>query len=58
LSKVHKCMVEECHYNNAATCNADSVQIRSSNDEVTTSDHTCCETFRPKQTGMTQTTMK
>jgi len=52
LSKVTKCMVEECHYNNAMECNADNIQVRSSNNVVTTSDHTACETFRPRKTAM------
>ncbi|MDA8334840.1 MAG: DUF1540 domain-containing protein [Peptococcaceae bacterium] len=52
MSKVAKCLVEECHFNNNTTCHADNIQVRSSNNVVTTAAHTSCETFRPKQNAM------
>ncbi|MEW6725972.1 MAG: DUF1540 domain-containing protein [Bacillota bacterium] len=52
MSKVMKCMCEECHYNHNFECHADGIEVRSSGDKkVETSDGTCCNTFRPKQRG-------
>lgn len=46
MSKVTKCMCEECHYNDRYECHADSIEVRSSGDnKVDTSDGTCCHTF-------------
>lgn len=30
MSKVMKCMCEECHYNQDFRCNADEIEVRSS----------------------------
>lgn len=51
MSKVSKCNIEECTYNQNEQCFADSIQVRSSTQDlsVTMSENTCCETFKPKQ---------
>jgi len=48
LSKVMKCMCEECHYNDSFECHADGIEVRSSavGNQVVTSDGTCCSTFK------------
>lgn len=49
MSKVAKCMCEECHYNRNYECFADSIEVRSSGDRrVTSSDGTFCETFQSR----------
>lgn len=50
MSKVMKCQIEECLYNNNMECRAESIQVRSSNNtkKVNQSEHTCCDTFAPK----------
>ncbi|MCL6559490.1 MAG: DUF1540 domain-containing protein [Firmicutes bacterium] len=49
MSKVMRCMCEECHYNRNFECHADSIEVRSSGDKkVESSGGTCCHTFRPK----------
>jgi hypothetical protein len=47
LSKVTKCLCEECKYNDKFRCNADGIEIRSSvaGNKVVTSDGTSCSTF-------------
>lgn len=49
MSKVAKCMCEECHYNDSFECMADGIEVMSSapNNKVTSSDGTCCNTFKP-----------
>ncbi len=48
MSKVTKCMCEECHYNDNFKCRADGIEVRSSSqgNKVFTTDETCCGTFR------------
>lgn len=49
MSKVTKCMCEECHYNDSHECHADGIEVRSSGDlKVGTSDGTCCSTFKSR----------
>jgi len=49
MSKVMKCMCEECNYNNKFECHADGIEVKSSgNNRVESSDGTCCNTFKPK----------
>lgn len=49
MSKVTKCMCEECHHNNNYECHAEGIEVMSSGDNrVETSDGTCCQTFKPK----------
>lgn len=49
MSRVMKCMCEECHHNNNHECHADGIEVKSSGDmKVETTDGTCCNTFRPK----------
>ncbi|VBB08745.1 Hypothetical protein LUCI_4024 [Lucifera butyrica] len=49
MSKVVKCLCEECHYNNNHECHADGIEVRSSGDlQVKTSDGTSCHTFKAK----------
>lgn len=49
MSKVTKCMCEECHYNNAYECHADNIEVRSVGDNrVASSEGTMCLTFRPR----------
>jgi hypothetical protein len=47
LSKVVKCMCEECRHNDDYQCRADGIEVRSSveGNKVVTSDGTCCGTF-------------
>lgn len=50
MSRVVKCMCEECHYNKGFECQADGIQVESvGNQAVETSEGTCCRTFRPRQ---------
>ncbi|PKM41980.1 MAG: DUF1540 domain-containing protein [Firmicutes bacterium HGW-Firmicutes-8] len=48
MSKVTKCMCEECHYNKAHECHADGIEVRSSgaDNKVQSSEGTCCNTFK------------
>ena len=48
MSKVMKCMCEECHHNDSFKCNADGIEVRSSaeGNQVVSSDGTCCSTFK------------
>lgn len=48
MSKVTKCMCEECHYNDSFECHADGIEVRSSavGNQVVSSDGTCCSTFQ------------
>ncbi|NLU49512.1 MAG: DUF1540 domain-containing protein [Syntrophomonadaceae bacterium] len=49
MSKVLKCMCEECHYNQDFECHADGIEVESSGDlRVKSSEGTCCRTFRHK----------
>lgn len=49
MSKVTKCMCEECHYNTGYECHADGIEVMSSGDKkVRTSDGTCCQTFKTR----------
>ena len=49
MSKVTKCMCEECHYNQNYNCHAEGIEVMSSGtNKVQTSEHTCCNTFKPK----------
>lgn len=49
MSKVSKCMCEECHYNKNFECHADGIEVRSSGDmKVESSAGSCCNTFKPK----------
>jgi len=50
MSKVGTCKVEECHYNKNFRCHADSIEVLSSGTKrVSTTDHTACNTFKPKE---------
>lgn len=50
MSKVMKCMCEECNYNESHECHADGIEVKSSGDlKVETSDGTCCNTFKSKR---------
>ncbi|WP_371381445.1 DUF1540 domain-containing protein [Sporomusa aerivorans] len=50
MSKVTKCMCEECHHNNNFKCTADGIEVKSSGDlRVQTSDGTACNTFKMRQ---------
>ncbi|WP_371380887.1 DUF1540 domain-containing protein [Sporomusa aerivorans] len=50
MSKVTKCMCEECHHNNNFKCTADGIEVRSSGDvRVQTADGTACNTFKTQQ---------
>lgn len=50
MSKVVKCMCEECHHNENYECHADGIEVRSSGDKrVQTSDGTCCNTFKSRK---------
>ncbi len=41
-----KCMVEECKFNKSNNCNADEIEVRSSNTlQPSSADETACETF-------------
>jgi len=48
LSKVMKCLCEECKYNEDFECHADGIEVRSSaeGNKVITSDGTSCSTFQ------------
>ncbi|MDD3852293.1 MAG: DUF1540 domain-containing protein [Syntrophomonadaceae bacterium] len=48
MSKVSKCMCEECYYNDNFVCQADYIEVRSSADDyqVKSSQETCCNTFK------------
>ena len=47
VSQNIKCEVEECIYNNAMNCHANSINVRSSGTRrVKNPDETACETFR------------
>ncbi|MDT8899662.1 DUF1540 domain-containing protein [Anaeroselena agilis] len=49
MSKVMKCMCEECHYNQKFECHADGIEVMSSGDrQVKSPDGTCCSTFKSK----------
>lgn len=50
MSKVGKCIIEECVHNQNQQCFADSIEIRSSTADKTVgmSENTCCHTFKPK----------
>ena len=49
MSKVVKCMCEECKHNRSHECFADGIEVRSSGDmRVESSDGTCCNTFVSK----------
>lgn len=49
-SKVSKCGVEECHYNNNKECHAEGIEVLSSTADKTVdqSANTMCQTFIPK----------
>lgn len=50
MSKVTKCMCEECHYNKNFACTADGIEVKSSGDlQVQSSDGTACNTFKLRQ---------
>ena len=50
MSKVTKCMCEECHHNKSFECTADSIEVRSSGDfQVLSADGTACNTFMTRQ---------
>ncbi len=48
MSKVIKCMCEECHYNDSFECQAGEIEVCSSavGNQVVSSDGTCCSTFK------------
>lgn len=48
MSKVTKCMCEECFYNDSFECQADEIEVKSSarGNIVASSDGTYCSTFR------------
>lgn len=49
MSKVVRCMCEECVYNDDFQCKADGIEIYSSGDKkVETADGTRCQTFALK----------
>ncbi len=47
MSKVTKCMCEECKYNDSFACQADGIEIRSSAEgyKVVSPEGTSCSTF-------------
>lgn len=50
MSKVAKCMCEECHHNNNFSCTADGIEVTSSGDlKVKGPDGTACNTFKVKK---------
>lgn len=50
MSRVMKCMCEECHHNKSHECHADGIEVQSSGDlKVETSDGTCCNTFKRRR---------
>lgn len=52
MSRIVKCMCEECLYNSNNACTADAVEIRSSNNlRVNSADDTMCSTFRSRKGG-------
>lgn len=46
-----KCKVEECYYNQNQLCVASAIEVKSSvtNNVVSNTDETACETFMPKE---------
>lgn len=51
MSKVMKCMCEECRYNERHECHADNIEVRSNGDnKVESSAGTCCSTFESRNT--------
>lgn len=49
MSRVMKCMCEECHYNEDYECQADGIEVETVGDlEVDSSEGTCCRTFRSR----------
>jgi len=48
MSRVMRCMCEECFHNDNFECRADEIEVRSSADsrKVTSSQETCCNTFK------------
>ena len=50
-SKISRCQVEECVYNNNMECNADGIEVLSStaDKKVGQSANTMCQTFAPKK---------
>jgi hypothetical protein len=49
VSKVSKCMCEECHYNKNFECHAEGIEVSSVGDmKVESSEGSCCNTFTPK----------
>lgn len=48
MSRVVKCMCEECHYNHNFNCHANEIEVRSSTEgnRVVSSEGTCCSTFK------------
>lgn len=48
MSKVMRCMCEECYHNNNFECHADEIEVRSSaqGNKVESSEGTCCSTFK------------
>lgn len=45
-----KCKVEECVYNKHGLCSAENIEVMSSSQNmcVSSSEGTCCQTFKPK----------
>ncbi|MBO8158411.1 DUF1540 domain-containing protein [Thermosyntropha sp.] len=49
MSRVIKCLCEECFYNNEHNCSADAIEIHSSGDlRVKSATGTMCKTFKPR----------
>ncbi|MBP2643004.1 MAG: hypothetical protein H6Q67_891 [Firmicutes bacterium] len=49
MSKVGKCMCEECHHNKNFECTAENIEVRSRGDlKVQSVDGTACNTFKSK----------
>jgi hypothetical protein len=48
MSRVMRCMCEECFHNDNFECKAEDIEIRSSvqNNKVRSSEETCCNTFK------------
>ncbi len=48
LSRVIRCMCEECFHNDNFECRAEEIEVRSSVDskKVRSSQETCCNTFK------------
>lgn len=52
MSRVARCMCEDCYYNENLECRADGVEVHSSpGKKVESSDGTWCNTFKPKGNG-------